>query len=117
MRNDHSKDPIIQNSIEFSLMVIKYAEQLESNKKHILAAEILKSGTSIGAHIMDAQSSDSMDEVMQKMKLADNAAHQTWYWFYLCEQTEGYGFTKELSVKLDEVIQQLHTAMLAGKRP
>ena len=116
MRKDHSKDAIIQHSIEFSLMVIKYAEQLEADKKHVIANQVLKSGTAIGAHVMAGRSTDDKEMIFEKMKLADNAAHKTWYWFYLCEMSQGYGFPKELSVKLDKIMQELHTIIIEGTK-
>ena len=108
MQNDHSKDDIIQRSIELSLMVIKYAEELESNNKHLIACQVLKSSIAIGVNIMAARSAEHKDEVMEKFRIADRKAHETWYWFYLCEQSAGYNFNKELSAKLDVVMELLH---------
>ena len=42
---------ILKKSIEFSLTLIEYVEVLEENKKYIIARQLLKSGTSIGANI------------------------------------------------------------------
>lgn len=54
MRND--KDNIIvKKSLDFALMIIEYADLLESHKKFVIANQILKSGTSIGANIREAQ--------------------------------------------------------------
>lgn len=53
MRDD--KDNIIVNkSFQFALKIIEFAELLESQRKFVLANQILKSGTSIGANIREA---------------------------------------------------------------
>ncbi len=113
MKNDHSKDLIIQESIEFSLMVIKYVEELESKGKHVLANQVLISGTSIGANIIGARSAETEKDFMLRMKEADKAAHDTWYWFYLCEHSEGHGFTKKLATKLDELMKLISGVVLS----
>ena len=108
MQNDHSKIPIIQLSIEFSIKLIKYAEQLEANNKHVIANEVLKSGTSIGAHVMEAQSVDNNPEYFEKIRMADREAHKTWYWLYLCEHTAASDMNKELAKKLENIMHHLH---------
>ncbi len=113
MKKDHSKDAIIQQSIEFSLMVIKYVEELEGKQKHVLANQVLISGTSIGAHIIGARSADAEKDFIYRMKEADKAAHDTWYWFYLCEHSEGHGFDKKLSTKLDEIMTLISGVILS----
>jgi len=113
MKKDHSKDMIIQQSIEFSLLVIKYVEELESKNKHVLAKQVLISGTGIGAHIIGARSADNEKDFIHRMKEADKAAHDTWYWFYLCEQSEGYGFHKTLTTQLDELMKLISAVVLS----
>ncbi len=108
MHNDHSKIPIIHLSIEFSLLLIKYAEELETNNKHIIAYEILKCGTSIGAYVMEGQSADNNTEYFERMRMADREAHKAWYWLYLCENMLQNNMNKELSEKLEKIMHLLH---------
>jgi four helix bundle protein len=42
-------NPILKLSFDFSLSVIEYCEQLEAQRKYVLARQLLKSGTAIGA--------------------------------------------------------------------
>jgi four helix bundle protein len=116
MQNGHSKTPIVQLSIEFSLMVIKYAEQLEANNKHVIANQVLKNGTAIGAYIMEAQSVDNHTLYYAKLHAADRKAHNTWYWIYLCDQAAGYDVDKDLMKKLEQIMASLHTLILAEKK-
>jgi hypothetical protein len=59
INRDFTKNPIVRHSIEFSIMVIKYVELLEINKKYIIAKQLLRSATSIAASVMEAQSAES----------------------------------------------------------
>ncbi len=107
---------LVLHSIEFSLMVIKYVEILESKKKFVVANQVLKSATSIGANVIEAQSAESKADFIHRLKIADKEAHETWYWFYLCEYSENYPFNPELSKKLDEILRLLNSIILSAKK-
>lgn len=115
MRTDFSNNPVVLHSLEFSLMLIRYCEKLEANKRFVVANQLLRSGTSIGSNIMEAQSAESKADFIHKLKIADKEAHETWYWLYLCEHSENYSFDNELKIKLDEVMRILNAIILSGK--
>jgi four helix bundle protein len=96
-------------------MIIKYVERLEADRKFVIANQVLKSGTSIGANVIEAQSAESKADFIHKMKIADKEAHETWYWLYLCEQSENYFYDSTLSNKLDEILRLLNAIILSGK--
>ena len=54
---------ILDKTIDFSLKIITYCDLLESNKKYIIARQLLKSGTSIGANIHEAQNAESKNDL------------------------------------------------------
>src|ERR1043166_9608148 len=88
MRTDFSNNALIQRCIEFSLLAIEYVESLEREKKFVIARQLLKSATSIGANAMEAQSSESKADFIHKLKIADKEAHETLYWLTLCEHSK-----------------------------
>jgi four helix bundle protein len=45
------RNEVLDSSFEFALQIIKYCEVLENAKKFVLAQQLLKSVTSIGANI------------------------------------------------------------------
>ncbi|MEH6657869.1 four helix bundle protein [Leeuwenhoekiella marinoflava] len=51
-------------------MLFFYAEELERARKFVLANPILKSGTSIGANVKEAQNAESNADFIHKMKVA-----------------------------------------------
>lgn len=115
MKFDHSHNPIVKHSLEFSLMIIKYVETLEQNRKFVVATQLLKSGTAKGANVLESQSAESKADFIHKLKIADKEAHETWYWLYLCENSENYFFDKQLTNKLDEIMRILNAIILSGK--
>jgi len=43
--------------------VIQYCDLLETEKKYVLARQLLRSGTSIGANVREAQNAESKADV------------------------------------------------------
>lgn len=50
---------ILVKSFEFAKKIVIYTEELESKRKFVVANQLLKSGTSIGANIKEAQNTES----------------------------------------------------------
>ncbi len=49
MRDD-KKNVIVDKSVDFSLAIIRFTEVLEQDRKYVIAKQLLRSGTSIGAN-------------------------------------------------------------------
>jgi four helix bundle protein len=110
------KNPILKLTLEFSLMVIDYCEKLEADKKYIIARQLLKSGTSIGANATEAQNAESKADFIHKIKIAAKEADETQYWLTLCEYAANYPDCKGLSNKLDEIQKVLNKILGTAKR-
>lgn len=54
MRND-KENPIVDKSFQFSIEVVEFCDLLYENQKIVIGQQLLKSGTSIGANIREAQ--------------------------------------------------------------
>lgn len=52
---EQKDNQILNLTIEFSIEVISFVETLESRRKFVIANQLLKSGTSIGANVHEAQ--------------------------------------------------------------
>lgn len=70
---------VLEKSIQFSLLIIEFTELLESNRKFVIAKQLLKSGTSIGANIHEAQNAESRADFIHKMKIAVKELEETKY--------------------------------------
>ncbi len=91
---------VLDLSIEFSLEIIKYCELLEDKRKYVIARQLLKSGTSIGANAHESQNAQSKKDFIHKLKIAAKEADETKYWLILCDKSENYPNTGILPTKL-----------------
>ncbi|MFN8249998.1 MAG: four helix bundle protein [Ferruginibacter sp.] len=90
MQTNKQNNLIVELSFEFALKIIRYAELLEADRKYIIARQLLKSGTSIGANVREAQNAESKADFIHKMKVAAKEADETEYWLLLCRCSENY---------------------------
>ncbi len=109
-------NPILKLSFDFSLMVIKYCEGLEIQKKYIIARQLLKSGTSIGANAMEAQNAESKADFIHKMKIAARESEESQYWLWLCEYAASYPNCETLQNKLEEINKVLGKILSTSKK-
>lgn len=115
MRNDKG-NLIVEKCIEFSLCIIKYCELLEQERKYVIARQLLKAGTSIGANVFEAQNAESKADFTHKMKIAAKEASETMYWLTLCERSESYPKDIMLKNKLEEIMRILSKIISTSKK-
>jgi four helix bundle protein len=108
-------NPILKLSFDFSLMIIDYCEGLEREKKYVIARQLLKSATSIGANAMEAQNAESKPDFIHKMKIAAKEADETQYWLMLCDYSSNYPACKDLLEKLEELQKILNRIIGTAK--
>ncbi|MGA1847601.1 four helix bundle protein [Deferribacter abyssi] len=81
---------IKEKSYKFALEIIELYKFLNFNQKeYVMAKQILKSGTSIGANIEEAQAAQSKKDFLAKMSIASKEARETLYWLKLLDDS-GY---------------------------
>jgi four helix bundle protein len=114
MRNDR-QNVIVEKTVAFSLAIIKYCEVLEHDRKYVIANQLLKSGTSMGANVSEAQDAESKADFIHKMKVAAKEASETRYWLILCEKSEGYDFDEKLRDDLEEIVRILSKIISSSK--
>ncbi len=77
---------ITERTFNFALRIIKLFQFLNeeySADKYILAKQLLRSGTSIGANVEEAQSGQSRADFISKMSIALKESRETNYWLRL----------------------------------
>ena len=97
------KNVILELTLEFALEIISYCDLLEEKRKYVIAKQLLKSGTSIGANVNEAQSAESRKDFIHKMKIADKEVNETEYWLTLCDRSEKYPDVAELLKKIEDI--------------
>jgi four helix bundle protein len=114
MRND-KQNVIVEKTFSFALKVIEFCEILEENKKYVIAKQLLKSGTSIGANVREAQNAESKADFIHKIKIAAKEADETEYWLLLCQLAPVYPKNEELLQNAKEIIKILAKIISTSK--
>ncbi len=110
------KNPLLKLSLDFSLLILDYCDQLDERKKFTLSKQLTRSGTSIGANSMEAQNAESKADFIHKIKIAAKEADETQYWITLCSLANGYPDVSALETKLTELQKILNAILGTAKK-
>ncbi len=83
-----NKSIIKDKSVSFAIRIIKLYKYLNSKNEYILAKQLLRSGTSIGANVSEALCGISRKDFLSKMYIAYKESVETLYWIELLYKTE-----------------------------
>lgn len=80
---------IFQKSFQFAVRVVNLCKYLQTEQKeYILSKQIMRSGTSIGANVAEAQQAQSKPDFISKLNIALKEASETDYWLRLLHETD-----------------------------
>jgi four helix bundle protein len=83
-------NPVVRLSFELALAVLAYVEELEAARRYVVARQLLRCGTSVGANVREAQHAESRADFVHKCKIAAKEAEETDYWLQLCTHAPNY---------------------------
>lgn len=99
---------IVDMSFEFALRIVKLYDYLCKEKKEfILSRQVMRSGTSIGANIEEAQGAQSTKDFISKLSIAFKEARETRYWLKLLYKSD-YLTLKQYESLLDDCNQMIN---------
>ena len=107
---------IIKLTFQFALEIIKYCEKLQEDKKFVVANQLLKSGTSIGANIREAQNAESKADFIHKFKISAKEIEETIYWLELCKFSENYPSVDELIEQVNNISRIVNKIIITSKQ-
>ena len=83
------KESILKTkSYLFAIRIVKLSQYLQTEKKeYVLSKQVLRSGTSIGALIREAEFGQSKPDFTHKMNIALKEANETEYWLCILKDT------------------------------
>ncbi len=80
---------LIDKSVDFAARIINLCKYLEEKQKeHIISKQIIRSGTSIGANINEAQYGNSKADFISKLHISLKETAETEYWLRLLFKSE-----------------------------
>ena len=80
-----SDNLVLDLSMQFAIDVVNLCENLKG--KNTLINQLLRSGTSVGANIHEANYASSKADFIAKMQIALKECHETEYWLKLFVKT------------------------------
>ncbi|MFS4466800.1 four helix bundle protein [Maribacter sp. 2210JD10-5] len=84
-----NKNPLAHKSYDFALkIVLLYKELISINKEYVLSKQLLRSGTSIGANISEANGAISKADFSAKISIAYKESLETKYWLSLLKDSD-----------------------------
>ena len=103
---------IVEKSFEFAVRIVNLYKYLtREHKEFTLSKQLLRSGTSIGANVSEAQRGQSKADFTAKMSIALKEASESEYWIKLLYRTEY--LSKEQFSSLNSDIQELIGLLMA----
>ena len=112
---DKKDNAILNKSFEFACNIIDLNEQLIKVKHYQIANQVIKSGTSIGANVREAQRAVSKADFINKLGIALKEADETSNWFDIIDR-KIFKIDNKLRNDLEEIIKLLETIINSAKK-
>ena len=116
---NEKSNPLKDKSFQFALRVIKlYKYFTEEKKEFVLSKQLLRSGTSIGANIREAQNAESKADFIHKLAISQKECDESMYWLDLLYQADYLSGKAYNSIYPDaqELLKMLRSAILTIKK-
>jgi four helix bundle protein len=110
---------IVPKSFNFAVRIVRLYQYLAGEKKEfLLSKQILRSGTSIGANIEEAEGGFSKKDFSAKMGIAYKEARETKFWLKLLKETDYITVSEFDSLLKDceELLKLLYCILKSSKQ-
>jgi four helix bundle protein len=107
-----------EKSLKFAIRIVNLYKYLcEEKREFVLSKQVLRSGTSVGAMIREAEHAESKTDFVHKMAIAQKESNETIYWLELLKATEYISNTEFESINFDaiEIIKMITSSIKTTK--
>ena len=119
MTNKEKESPIREKSFALAIRIVNLYKYLTKEKNEFtISKQVLRSGTSPGANVREAQNGESDANFIHKMGVAQKETAETIYWLDLLHATDYLTETEYESLLKDseELLKMIRSAVLTKKR-
>ena len=109
---------IEKKSFDFAIRIVKLYKYLcDTKKEYVLSKQVLRSGTSIGANVAEAQQAQSKADFISKISIALKETSETKYWLRLLNASD-YLTDNEIKTILSDCveIEKILTSILKSSK-
>lgn len=113
-----NKNILKDKSFTFALRIVKLYQYIIDNKKeYVMSKQLLRSGTSIGANIREAQNAESKNDFIHKLSIAQKECDETLYWLELMFESNYLLENEYHSMQSDanEILKMLRSSIITSK--
>jgi four helix bundle protein len=118
--NKNMKENLLKDkSFKIAIRIVNLYKYLCKDKmEFVLSKQILRSGTSVGAMIREAEYAESKNDFVHKMAIAQKECNETIYWLELLQATEYISNTEFESINTDaiEIIKLITSSIKTTKK-
>lgn len=111
---------IQERTFQFAIRIVKLCQYLDEKPgvKRTLSNQLLRSGTSVGANIEEAQAGQIRADFLFKMSIASKEACEILYWLKLLEKAEllSADRVQDLKQEADEIVRILTSIVKSTKQ-
>ncbi len=111
---------VIRNkSFQFAVRVVKiYKHLIDKRIEYVLSKQMLRSGTSVGAMVREAEQAETKKDFIHKMAIAQKEINETIYWFELLKETNYITVQQFESINKDaiEIIKLITSIIKTAKK-
>ncbi len=114
-----NKDNIIlTKSFKFALLTIETCKMLHKKKEFVLSNQFMRSRTSVGANVREAQNAESKKDFIHKLSISQKECDESIYWIELLYRSEFIDPIQyeNLNAKATELLKILKSIILSAKR-
>lgn len=83
-----TENKILSLTFDFSIEIIGLYKKLIDQKEFVISKQLLRSATSIGANVEEANAAQTKKDFIAKMAIASKEARETKYWLRLLEKSK-----------------------------
>ncbi|MBX2930915.1 MAG: four helix bundle protein [Chitinophagaceae bacterium] len=113
------KENVVKNkSFGFAVRIVRLYQYLcEQKKEFVLSKQLLRSGTSVGAMVREAEHAETKNDFKHKLAIAQKEINETIYWLELLKETDYLTLEQFESINADAIeIIKLITAIIKSTK-
>jgi four helix bundle protein len=108
-----------EKSFKFAVRIVNLYKYLcEDKKEYVMAKQVLRSGTSVGAMVREAEQAESKADFVHKLAIAQKEINESLYWLELLQATDYMSDAEFESINTDavELIKILTSSIKTAKQ-
>jgi four helix bundle protein len=115
---DTRKNILANKSFDYSYRIVNLYKYLVAKKEYVMSKQLLRSGTSIGAVITEAQNAESKKDFVHKLGIAQKECAESIFWLELLHRSNYLEENDFISINADtiELLKIIRSSIITAKK-